>query len=91
LSFSLNDRQEIFRNDYLKILSQTYSKALAAAALYILLKIEIVVNKINRGVCSFLKGTNVSFQKGTTLKVDMKQVPVLQIYNKLQKEYVQIC
>ena len=47
--------------------------------------------KSHREFCSFLTMTNVSFQKGTTLKVDMKQVPVLQIYNKLQKGYVQLC
>jgi len=35
----------------------------------------------NREFCSFLTRTNVSFQKRSTLKVDTKQVPVLQIYN----------
>ena len=34
---------------------------------------------------------NFSFQKRTTLKVDMKEVPVLQSYNSLQNVYVQMC
>jgi len=70
-----------------------YGKTLAAAELYILriyiyrallyiVRIEIAVNKATENFAVFNK-TNVSFQEGTTLKLDMRQVPVLQIYNKL--------
>jgi len=45
----------------------------------------------NREFCTFLTRTNFSFQKRTTVKVNMKQALVLQIYNNLQKGYVQIC
>jgi len=42
-----------------------------------------------QGILIFLTKTNFSFQERTTVKADIKQVSVLQIYNNLQKVYVQ--
>jgi len=51
-----------------------HGKALTAAELYILRKIEIAVNKGTENFAVFLTRTNVNFQKGITLKMDMKEV-----------------
>jgi len=45
-------------------------------------------NKETGNFCTFLERRNFSFQKITTVKVDMKQVPVLH-YNNLQNDHVQ--
>ena len=59
-----------------------YGKALAEVELYMLQKIEIAINKARGNFLLFKQGL-MSVQNGTTLKVDMKQVPVLQIYKTL--------
>jgi len=43
------------------------------------------------GILHFSTNNNFSFQKRTTLKVDMKQVPILKFTSIRKKEYAQIC
>jgi len=44
-----------------------------------------------QGILHFVTRNNFSFQKRTTLKVEMKQVPILKFTTICKNEYVQIC
>jgi len=44
-----------------------------------------------QGILQFVTTNNFSFQKRTTLKVDMKQGPTFKFTTIYKKEYVQVC
>jgi len=88
LTFSFGDRLKIFTEVLWNFYHKHYGTPLGVAPLYIYIAEDLKCSQqSNREFNSF----QVQKQKATTFKVDMKQVPVLQIYNKLHKEYMQIC